>query len=111
MIHDPVAGKSYALNPAATPARSMQIPARYGVRAKPARASSRTGGVKTEDLGTQVIQGVSAQGKRVTRAIPAGKGRQREGNRYRYRDLVFAGLQVVVMSKTSDPRFGETCIS
>ena len=63
---------------------------------------------KTEDLGTQVMQGVSAQGKRVTRAIPAGK----EGNEKEI-DIVTEtwyspDLQVVVMSKTSDPRFGES---
>ena len=63
---------------------------------------------KTEDLGTQTIQGVSAQGKRVTRAIPAG----REGNEKEI-DIVSEtwyspDLQVVVMSKTSDPRFGES---
>jgi hypothetical protein len=59
-------------------------------------------------LGTQVIQGVSAQGKRVTRVIPAGK----EGNEKEI-DIVTEtwyspDLQVVVMSKTSDPRFGES---
>ncbi len=55
-----------------------------------------------------MIQGVSAQGKRVTRAIPAGK----EGNEKEI-DIVTEtwyspDLQVVVMSKTSDPRFGES---
>ena len=55
-----------------------------------------------------MIQGVSAQGKRVTRAIPAGK----EGNEKEI-DIVTEtwyspDLQVVVMSKTSDPRFGDS---
>ena len=58
-----------------------------------------------------MIQGVSAQGKRVTRAIPAGK----EGNEKEI-DIVTEtwyspDLQLVVMSKTSDPRFGDSRLS
>ena len=111
MIHDPVAGMSYALDPASKTGRSMQI--------RPARTVSGTAGAaldklrdlaaaKTEDLGTQVIQGISAQGSRVTRVIAAGQ----EGNEKEI-DIVTetwrsADLQVLVQSKTSDPRFGET---
>lgn len=111
VIHDPVAGMSYALDPASKTARSMAIPAAR------AHASSETpqprsarfrAAEKTEDLGTQVIQGLSAQGTRVTRVIPAGK----EGNEKEI-DIVTEtwyspDLQVLVMSKTSDPRFGES---
>ncbi len=84
--------------------RRARPPAR-SPNARPARAQASA---KTEDLGTQVIQGVSAQGKRVTRVIPAGK----EGNEKEI-DIVTEtwyspDLQVVVMSKTSDPRFGES---
>jgi hypothetical protein len=111
IIHDPVAGMSYALDPASRTARSTPIPAaRTGsaegrVYAGPARGLASA---KTEDLGTQTIQGVSAQGKRVTRAIPAG----REGNEKEI-DIVTEtwyspDLQMVVQSKTSDPRVGES---
>jgi hypothetical protein len=107
MIHDPVAGVSYALNPASKTGTSMQIHARpAGSEQTRTRRSSTA--AKTEDLGTQVIQGVSAQGKRVTRAIAAGQ----EGNEKEI-DIVSetwysTDLQAVVQSKTSDPRFGET---
>jgi hypothetical protein len=107
VIHDPVAGVSYALNPASKTGTSMQI------RTRPAgseetRTHRSSTAAKTEDLGAQVIQGVSVQGKRVTRAIPAGQ----EGNEKEI-DIVTetwysADLQMVVQSKTSDPRFGET---
>ncbi len=109
IIHDPVAGVSYSLDPASHTARSMQIPA---ARANNANANAHAprglASAKTEDLGTQIMQGVSAQGKRVTRAIPAGK----EGNEKEI-DIVTetwfsADLQAVVMSKTSDPRYGES---
>jgi len=106
MIYDPVASKSFVLDAESKTARSMPIQA--------ARANAGThvphnlASAKTEDLGTQVMQGVTAQGKRVTRSIPAGM----EGNEKEI-DIVTetwfsADLQVVVMSKTSDPRYGES---
>jgi hypothetical protein len=111
MIFDPVASKSYVLDASSRTARSMTIPA---PRTRPADAEAHARPergnalAKTEDLGTQVIQGVTAQGKRVTRAIPAGK----EGNEKEI-DIVTEtwyspDLHVVVMSKTSDPRFGDS---
>src|SRR5580658_2365830 len=107
MIHDVVAGVSYALNPASKTGTSMQIrtrPAGF----EPTRARRSSTAEKTEDLGTQVIQGISVTGKRVTRVIAPGQ----EGNEKEI-DVVTetwhsADLQVVVQSKTSDPRFGDT---
>jgi hypothetical protein len=62
----------------------------------------------TTDLGTQTIEGVPAQGTRITRTIPAGE----MGNELQ---LVITtetwyspDLKVLVMSKSSDPRMGET---
>jgi hypothetical protein len=90
----------------------MPIPAARPAGAGPAHPEGRgerwQAALKTEDLGTQTIQNVSAQGKRVTRVIPAG----REGNEKEI-DVVTEtwyspDLQVVVMSKTSDPRFGDS---
>jgi len=110
MIFDPVASKSYVLDAQSHTARSMQIPVARSASAETphARLERSSASAKIEDLGTQVIQGVSAQGKRTTRAIPAGK----EGNEKEI-DIVTEtwyspDLQVVVMSKTSDPRFGES---
>jgi hypothetical protein len=67
-----------------------------------------SGNLKKEDLGTQVIGGVSAQGTRVTRTIPAGQ----IGNEKPIvvvRETWFSDdLQMVVMSKRSNPWIGET---
>lgn len=106
MIFDPVAGKSYVLDANSRTARSTPIPAARANATFHARREPQS--AKTEDLGTQVIQGVSAQGTRITRVIPAG----REGNEKEI-DIVTEtwyspDLQVVVMSKTSDPRFGDS---
>jgi TonB family protein len=63
---------------------------------------------KTESLGKQNIEGVDAEGTRNTVEIPAGEiGNEREI------EIVFERwyspeLQLVVMTKHSDPRFGET---
>jgi hypothetical protein len=106
VIHDPVAAMSYALDPASKTARSTPIPA---ARLNPnIRPHAQRAAPQTEDLGTQVIQGVSAQGQRVTHLIPAGQ----EGNEKEI-DIVTEtwyspDLQVIVMSKTSDPRFGDS---
>lgn len=66
------------------------------------------GEVSTESLGKQMIEGVEAEGQRVTITIQAGK----IGND---RPIVTANerwyspeLQTIVFSKNSDPRFGET---
>ncbi len=111
VIQDPVVGMSYALDPASHTARSMQIHTHSGPPPEDradARAARAQANLKTEDLGTQTIQGVSAQGKRITRVIPAGK----EGNEKEI-DIVTEtwyspDLQVDVMTKTSDPRFGDS---
>jgi hypothetical protein len=110
MIFDPVASKSYVLEPESRTARSTPIPAAHSNEAAHAHEGPprNMASAKTDDLGTQVMQGVNVQGKRVTRVIPAGK----EGNEKEI-DIVTEtwyspDLQVVVMSKTSDPRFGET---
>lgn len=64
--------------------------------------------VKHEDLGTQTIEGVSAEGKRETVTIPAGQ----IGNE-RPIDIVSETwyspeLHTMVLRKHSDPRVGET---
>ena len=63
---------------------------------------------KTEDLGKQVMEGLSVEGTRTTLTIPAGQiGNERPieivSERWYSPDL-----QMVIMSKHSDPRMGET---
>lgn len=117
-INDPVAGVSYVLNPNNRTMR--QVPVTFGRAGRRGQSQNASPGFATrphahtsaknaeQDLGTQTIQGVAAQGKRVTRTIAAGE----VGNQ-RAIDLVTEtwyspDLHVTVMSKSSDPRFGET---
>jgi TonB family protein len=63
---------------------------------------------KTESLGKQTIEGVEAEGTRTTATIPAGEiGNERPIEIVSER-WYSPELQVVVMSRHSDPRFGET---
>ena len=63
---------------------------------------------RTESLGTQVMEGVAVDGKRVTRTIPAGQIGNTQPIEITSEVWTSPDLQVVVMSKHSDPRFGET---
>ena len=64
--------------------------------------------VNQESLGTQAIEGVTAEGTRVTFTIPAGKiGNDRPIVTVNER-WYSPELQTVVLTKNSDPRMGET---
>jgi hypothetical protein len=130
-IHDPVAKTAYVLNPDAKTARVIGMEGMHvmhrkmegmlgggepghgeGIQAKKeAMAAGRhveLSQLKKESLGTQQIEGVNAEGTRITRTIPAGT----IGNE-RPIDIVLetwtsTDLHVLVLSKRSDPRFGET---
>ena len=116
MIHDPVAGTAFVLHPDTKIAD--QLPALH--RGKTNSGALRdnfeahiqqeiaNGTVKKEDLGTQTINGVSAQGTRYTRTIPAGQiGNDKPITAVTER-WYSADLQVVVKSTRNDPRFGST---
>ena len=64
--------------------------------------------VKQESLGTQLIEGVSAEGTRVTRTIPAGTIGNEKPIVITVETWKSPDLQIVVLSKRTDPRFGET---
>lgn len=112
MIHDPVAGTHFVLDPSAKTARQMPMHGR-GDRERGGpdamegkRAHGDSANVTKESLGTQTIEGVVATGTRITRTIPAGeigndKPIQIVSERWFSNDL-----QTMVMSKHSDPRWG-----
>ena len=135
-IHDSAAGTSYALEPDEKIARKIgrsplftkmiDEDASGGVHGvvmrrfeykikdkdKPGedgpRVSKMVGKPETESLGTKSIEGVDAVGTRTTITIPAGQiGNERAieivNERWESPDL-----KVVVLSRSSDPRFGET---
>jgi hypothetical protein len=64
--------------------------------------------VAKEDLGEQHIEGVLAKGTRTTSTIPAGALDNEQPIRIVSEEWFSSELQVLVMTKHSDPRVGET---
>lgn len=115
MIHDPVAGAAYILHPDKKAAE--QLPGRLGGKGpgtRPNKFEARineeiaNGTLKKEDLGTQSINGINAQGTRYTRTIPAGQMGNTNPITVTNEQWYSPDLQVVVKSVRNDPRFGET---
>jgi hypothetical protein len=114
-VNDPVAGTRYILEADTKTARQMPPPPDKAEFTRKGHAGGRGAGADAADkeavitsLGTQTIGGVAAEGTRYTRTIPAGQ----IGN---VKPIVIvterwysADLQMVVMTKRSDPRSGDT---
>jgi hypothetical protein len=122
MINDPVAQRNLILHPEEKTAETMgnhfgkmKGPMRGGINGVlkgnagswEAKAAA-SGNFKKEDLGTQTIAGVSAQGTRYTRTIPAGQIGNEKPITIVSEHWYSNDLQMTVMSKRSDPQFGET---
>jgi len=114
LIHDPVAGTTFTLHPDVKIAEKMEGPSGKmkdtikGNIAYHRQEALADGSVQKEDLGTQTIAGVSAQGTRVTHTIPAGQMGNEKPITIVFEHWYSNDLQMVVMSKRSDPRIGET---
>jgi hypothetical protein len=131
-ISDPVSGSDYVLEPENKIARKVpSLPANGVAMNKVFRTGGEVGGAagpvvqifgdpggavstesrvqtSTESLGQQTIEGVVAEGKRITTTISAGAmGNQRPISTVT-EEWVSSELQAVVLSTTKDPRIGET---
>lgn len=114
VIRDPGAGTAFILVPERKIARKLPVPPaemraerkqRFEEMRKKLEAS---GEVKTESLGTKTIAGVSAEGKRHTRVIAAGKIGNEKPIEITNEVWYSKELQAVVLLKRSDPRTGST---
>jgi hypothetical protein len=109
-ITDPVAGFIHTLNPDTQVAREMTFRGRAGEwrGAETARQKPENPNVKTESLGAQVIGGVTAQGTRTTRTIPAGQVGNQAPLVITIERWYSPELQTDVMRKEVNPQFGQT---
>lgn len=109
-ITDPVAGLVRMLNPDTQVARQMPFRTRAGAwrGAETARQKPENPNIKTESLGTQVIAGVTAQGTRITRTIPAGQVGNQAPLVITIERWYSPELQTDMMRKEVNPQFGET---
>ncbi|HEY5886020.1 MAG TPA: hypothetical protein VIT88_15135 [Pyrinomonadaceae bacterium] len=61
-----------------------------------------------EKLGAQIVEGVSAEGTRTTLTIPAGEFDNEQPMVITHEEWYAPELQMIVLMKHNDPRFGET---
>jgi len=114
VINDPVAGTTFLLHPDQKTAEKMGKPFARMKGAMQDKIEARqqkeiaNGNLKKEDLGTQTVAGVIAQGTRTTRTIPAGQIGNEKPITIVRESWYSNDLQTVVMSKRSDPWSGET---
>ncbi len=118
VINDPVAGATFVLHPDQKTAEQMGKPfAKMGgptgevMKNKMNSGQQQeivNGNLKKEDLGTQTVAGVTAQGTRITHTIPAGQIGNEKPITIVHESWYSNDLQTVVMSKHSDPWVGGT---
>ena len=130
-INDPVAGVHYFLNVRNHEATRLAMPsAMGGTQASRAVVSPQAGfvgaiqllpppaagttasspGPKTsrESLGTQTIEGISAEGSRITRTYPEGSFGNDRPVTVVTEIWTSTDLKIALLTKTSDPRSGDT---
>jgi len=101
---------SVAAAPAARAVVSGQMPGEAGegfTMAYTTAGSQSKWDKRTEELGVQNIEGVDAEGTRTITTIPAGAIGNERPIEITYEKWYSKELQLVVMSKHNDPRFGE----
>lgn len=102
-IEDPVAGAQYVLDARTHTAQKMKSRSDSPPKNHPPSSSQ----AKTESLGTKTIEGVEAEGTRSTLTIPAGQIGNDQPIEIVSERWYSPELQVVVLSKHTDPRMGE----
>src|SRR5271165_2788311 len=117
MIFDPVASTSFVLHPDTKVAEKLPTrPAggKQNTEDFQAKFESRmskeiaAGTLKKDDLGMQLIAGISAQGTRYTHTIAAGQMGNEKPIVVTSERWYSPDLQIVVKTTRNDPRFGET---
>lgn len=115
MINDPVAGTHYVLEQDKKIARQLGPHAGKQGRHKHGPWAENGKGVKADDanvtstsLGSQTINGVSAEGTRTTRTIPAGAIGNEKPIVIIVERWYSSELHTAVKTTRSDPRMGET---
>lgn len=116
-IRDPVAGKSYMLNEDRQTVFTMNRPMRAGANGggrwmanqRMDSANERENpNVQRVSLGTKTMDGLTVQGTKVTRTIPAGRIGNDKPIVITREEWYSPELQMVVSSTRTDPRFGTT---
>ncbi len=108
VIVDPVAGIRYVLNPDNKTARQTTHSVRPGGMGHEGHQGGMggPGDVTKEDLGTKSVNGIQAEGVRVTRTIPAGAMGNEKAITVVTERWYSPDLQMVVLTSHADPMMG-----
>jgi hypothetical protein len=108
-ISDPVTGTRLELNPSTKSARRASAGLEFGI-ARVANPSATKAGTPetTENLKPQMVNGVMAQGVRITMTIPKGQIGNNRVIKVITERWVSSDLQIPIKTTNSDPRFGDT---
>jgi hypothetical protein len=120
-IGDPVAGVHYMLNPDKKVAHKVTPHGGKGGASSDGKSQDfeqkmqqhmakeeASGEIKKESLGTQAVNGVNAEGTRITHTIPVGQIGNDKPIQIVSERWYSPDLQIVVKSTRVDPRFGTT---
>lgn len=105
-INDPVAGISSTIIPDSDTALTKTLPAANSDEPSETEVSSDNS--RTEALGKEVIEGFVAEGTRTTILIPPGRIGNDKAIEIVHERWYSPELQTILLSKHSDPRWGET---
>jgi hypothetical protein len=103
-ISDPVAHTTYVLGPDHA-ARKVQQVQRFSTSSAAGRAEPDS---KTESLGTQTIAGLLAEGTRTTSTLPTNTVGNQNPLMIVDECWYSQDLQITILSRHFDPRFGES---
>jgi hypothetical protein len=109
VISDPLAGKRYMLNPDNKTAREMPMhgPKHQGEEHMKAMGGpAEPGPITKEQMGTKSVNGIQAEGVRVTRTIPAGAIGNDKPIEVVTERWYSTDLQIAVMTVHTDPMMG-----
>ena len=110
-ISDPVAGVHYVVHADTKTVERMPLPKPRNANAEDPRGRREARNneqVTSESLGTQTIEGVNAEGTRITRTIPAGTFGNDKAIQIVIERWYSPDLQTVVLLKRSDPWMGDS---
>jgi hypothetical protein len=115
IINDPMSQMSYVLDASTKTARKTSLghaePGIVTAQAAPAfkqKLADEQASIKKESLGSKLIEGVNADGVRVTHTIPAGQIGNEKPITTVNETWTSQELHMIVMSKRTDPMMGES---
>lgn len=111
-VNDPVAGVRRMIDPQKQTVVEQALPSSGGPARGARQQQNHTGtsdpNLLSENLGTQMVNGITANGTRLTRTIPAGAIGNANPIQIVQETWTSPDLQEVVLVKTTDPRRGVT---